>query len=399
MGYIPSAATTTLLAKLTPTGRRKLILTDNNLIESFSLGDSDANYFAAMPLTTGLVPNNGGGIGSNSGTTNSTGPNVTLKSLLVVNSTGLTQKPVEPQSSGVTIDYNLLGQTIISGTNLNQSIINRNNANTDPLVNLYYSFNLPLNSSGDFNFTGLTPTFGGFSGTALSGIATTKILAIAVNSANYGEAIDGKSIKLTITTTAATYDIYSTYQNTGLPLSVQDANYTDTAANTKFLGNNVAFLVSDGINRPNGGNGSLSWATGYGTVKPFSINAKQLYNLTTDTNLAESADTVVGIAYLDKGFLVITHPTIVNAFNVTSTATSVTLNSVSSAVVQNVTCLANRGEFGTSTNVTFRVGDTPRISEIGLYDGDGDLIAIAKMDRQVLKNVNEFLALGIKIGL
>ncbi len=70
-----------------------------------------------------------------------------------------------------------------------------------------------------------------------------------------------------------------------------------------------------------------------------------------------------------------------------------------SAVVQNVTCLANRGEFGTSTNVTFRVGDTPRISEIGLYDGDGDLIAIAKMDRQILKNVNEFLALGIKIGL
>ncbi len=275
MGYIPSAATTTLLAKLTPTGRRKLILTDNNLIESFSLGDSDANYFAAMPLTTGLVPNNGGGISSTSGTTNSTGPNVTLKSLLVVNSTGLTQKPVEPQSSGVTIDYNLLGQTVISGTNLNQSIINRNNANTDPLVNLYYSFNLPLNSSGDFNFTGLTPTFGGFSGTALSGIATTKILAIAVNSANYGEAIDGKSIKLTLTTTAATYDIYSTYQNTGLPLSVQDANYTDTAANTKFLGNNVAFLVSDGINKPNGGNASLSWATGYGTVKPFSINAKR----------------------------------------------------------------------------------------------------------------------------
>ena len=48
--------------------------------------------------------------------------------------------------------------------------------------------------------------------------------------------------------------------------------------------------------RPNGGNPSLSWSTGYNTLKPFSINQKQLYNLTTNTNLAKSADTCVGIA-------------------------------------------------------------------------------------------------------
>jgi hypothetical protein len=398
MGYIPSATTTTLLAKLTPVGRKKLILTDNNLISSFSIGDSDANYFAALPLGTGQVPGDGGTLGANSTVSNSVGSNVGIKSFLVVNSMGQTKKPTEVQSSGVTIDFIANGQTTISGASLSQNVITRTNTQTDPLVNLYYAFNLPLNTTDDFNYTGLTPSFGGFSGTALSGIAQTKIIAIGIGG-SIGELIDGKQIKLSITTTASTFNIYSTFQNTGLPLSVQDANYTDAAANTRMFGSNVAFLVSDDIKKPNGGNAALSWSTGFGSVKPFSVNAKQLYNLTTDTNLAESADTVVGIAYLDKGFLVITEPTIVNNFNPASTATSVTLNSVSSSVVQNVTCLLARGEFGVSSNPTFRNGDTPRISEIGLYDGDGDLIALAKMDRQIVRNVNEFLALGIRIGL
>jgi len=399
MGFLPTASTVTLTAKLTPTGRKKLILTNNNLITSFSLGDSDANYYSTLPLTTGQVPSNSGNIGSNGSQSNSVGANVTLKSLLVLDSTGVTRKPVEPASSGVTLDFALNGQATVSGTGMTQNVILRTNGNTDPLVNLFYSFNLPLNSTDDIKFTGITLQAGGFSGTALSGLATTKILAVGLNNNLIGEALDGKSIYLQLPTTSTTYNIYSTYQNTGLPLSVQDANYSDAAANTKFLGSNVAFLVSDEIKKPNGGNTALSWATGYGSVKPFSVNGKQLYNLITDSNVSESADTVVGVAYLDKGFLVITHPTIVNAIGLSSSGAVITVNSVSSSVAQNVTCIANRGEFGSSTNPTWRVGDVPRISEIGLYDTDGDLIAIAKMDRQIQKNVNEFVALGIKIAL
>jgi hypothetical protein len=108
---------------------------------------------------------------------------------------------------------------------------------------------------------------------------------------------------------------------------------------------------------------------------------------------------MVGVAYLDKGFLVITNPTIINNLDATSSGAVVTLNSVSSTVAQNVTCIANRGEFGSSTNSTWRAGDTPRISEIGLYDNDGDLIAIAKLDRQLEKNINQFVALGITLAL
>jgi hypothetical protein len=54
-GYT-TAATQTLIAKLTPLGRQLLVTSNNTLITSFSLGDSDANYNALLPLTTGQIP-------------------------------------------------------------------------------------------------------------------------------------------------------------------------------------------------------------------------------------------------------------------------------------------------------------------------------------------------------
>jgi hypothetical protein len=113
-----------------------------------------------------------------------------------------------------------------------------------------------------------------------------------------------------------------------------------------------------------------------------------------------TADTLVGIAYLDKGFIVITDPTIVNAYvSSAATATTVSFNSQSVGVYQIVNCIADRGEFGSTTNPTFEFNDIPRISEVGLYDDVGNLIAYAKPDRQIPKNINEFLALSIKISV
>jgi len=403
MGYVNSATTTTLTAKLTPLGRRKLILTNNNLITSFSLGDSDANYSATLPLTTGQVPADGGSIGPYNSTTNSVGPNVKIETVLTVNNTGALTKAVEPESSQLTTEYIAIGQTAITGAaNIKSNLVNRSNINTDPLVNLYHSFRLPLNTSDDYRFTGFTAAQGGYLDTAYSGLAQSQIAVIAIGNSQYGELIDGKSLKIDITTAAPllTYTIYATYENTGVSLANQDASYYDNSSNAKIFGENIAFLVSDDIQKPNGGDATLSWATGFGTAKPYSLNNKQLFNFNTNTNLSLYADKLVGIAYLDRGFAVITHPDIVFWFNFANTsASTVTLDSVSSQIIQNVTCIANRGEFGVSTNTTFKVTDTPRISEVGLYDTDNDLIAIAKLDRHLLKNVNEFLALGVKISI
>jgi hypothetical protein len=400
MGFSPTASTLTLTAKLTPLGKQRFVSnTSNTLITSFALGDSDANYNASNLLTTGQVPSESGEIGPNSGASNSISMTTKIKSFLIFNNSGTIQKLVEPQSSTVTIEQIPNGQVTISASNLTQNVINRADYNTDSLVNLFYSFGLPLNSTNDTRYTGTTFASGGYSDTALSGLAQSNIVSVAINSNTYGEMLDGKQIRMDFVTSAGTFNIYSTYQNKGGDSRVEDANYRDTSTVTANLGQNVAMLFCDAINTPNS-NPSLSWATGFGLTKPFSLNGKQLYNLQTNTNLSQTADTVVGVAYLDKGFLVLTHPTIVSAFTSSaSTATTVTFDSVSTSVSQNITCIANRGEFAKSTNPSFGVGDTPRISEVGLFDNLGNLIAMAKTDRQISKNANEFVALGIKINL
>lgn len=399
MGFNTTASTTTLTAKLTPLGRQLLVSNNNSLITAFSLGDSDANYRVTLPLNTGEIPSEGGNVGPNNTVGNSTGPTPELRSLLVVNSSGALLKAVETQSINITSEQVAIGQVTVSGSNLSHNLINRNNNTTDSLVNLFYSFGLSLDTTGDYTFTGLTSVNGGFADTALSGIAQTNILAIGIDNSTYGELLDGKVIRLDLSTTAGTYTIYSTFQNRGVSLVSEDTSIVEPSISTLSIGTNIAFLFSDGIKKPNG-DASLSWSTGFGTVKPFSVNQKELYNFTTNSNLGLTADTAVGIAYLDKGFLVITDPTIVNAFNMSgSSATTVTFNSVSTAVFQNITCIANRGEFGSSTNPTFGPTDVARISELGLYDNQGNLIALAKPDRHVLKNVNQFLALGVKITL
>lgn len=400
MGFIGTAATTNIIAKLTPIGRQLLVSTNNKLITKFSLGDSDRNYNVTSSLATGEVPNDGGNIGPNSTVTNSVGSNIRLKSLLLYNSTGALQKPVEIQSTTISSEIVSNGVTIASGTTLTHDLVDRYNYATDSLVNLFYSFGLPITAAQILNYTGKTSSQGGFSNTGLSGLSDNNILVIGIDGAEYGEMLDGKTIKLALTTTGGTYNIYSTFQNTGIPTKIQDSNYVDSSTTTSSLGNNLAFLFSDTIKKPNGGDATLSWSTGYNSVKPFSLNKKQLFNLTTDSNIAQSADTCVGVAYLDKGFLVITHPTIVDSFNLTaSTATTVTFNSISTSVYQNITCIAGRGEFGSSTNPTFSKGDIPSISELGLYDDSGNLIAIAKTDRQIPKTVQQFMALGVKIVL
>jgi hypothetical protein len=400
MGFITSANTLTLTAKLTPIGRQRLVSTNNALITSFSLGDSDANYNVPLSLTTGQVPSMAGDVGASSSISNSTAQVVVIKSPLIVNTSGVLRKAVEKQSTTVSFDNVSNGSTILSGNSLSFTKINRNNYNTDSLVNLFYSFGLPLNSSQDTTYTGLTYAKGGYSDTAISGLAQTNILVVGINNSSYGESLDGKTIKLILPTSAGTYTLYSTFQNKGTATSIEDANIRDTAIVTAGLGSNVAMLVSDNIMTPNGGSASLSWATGFETVKPFSVNGKRFYNLQTNSNVGVTADTVVGVAYLDKGFLVITNPTIVNNFTSSATtASTLTFDSVSTAVYQNITCLANRGEFGSSTNTTFTGSDIPRISEIGLYDDLGNLIALAKTDRQVTKNINEFKAFNVKISL
>jgi len=403
MGFQDTASTTTLIAKLTPLGRKLLVTNTNNLITKFALGDSDANYNVTDDLMTGQVPAIGGNLGLNSTASNSAGNEIAIRYPVYLNGLGGNLKPVDPASINVTSVVQNIGQMAgISGDSITQTLINRNDGDTDPLVNLFTSFGLPLTELEKVAYTAKTFSEGGWSDTAISGFANDKILVVAINNSEYGETLDGKEIKLDVATSSMTYTLYSTFQNKGIALSSEDSSYRDTSNQTISLGLSVAFLVSDDIMTPNGGEPSLSWATGFGSNKPYSVNKKSLYNLTTNSNVSLTADSVVGIAYLNKGLMVITDPTIVDSFNASYsgvTGTSTTFNSVATNVVQNITCIAGRGEFGTSSNPTWRTGDTVRISEVGLYDDLNRLIAYGKFDRQTLKTTESFASFGIKISV
>lgn len=401
MGFNTPTSSVNLTAKLTPLGRQRLVSTNNALITSFSLGDSDANYNSTSVLSTGEIPSLAGDIGVGNSISNSVTQNVTLRNLLVVNANGITTKSIQSQSINILSETVPNGAITITGTNITHMLIDRTQT-SDGLVNLYNSFGLPLNSTDDNIFTGITYKNGGYSDTALSALSTTKIVVLGINNSKYGEMLDGKTVKIFLPTDYGNYTLYSTFQNKSNKLATEDVTLTDTSVLAGQIGSNIAFLFSDDILTPNGGDSTLSWSTGYGLTKPFSANAKQLFNLQTNTNLNQNVDTIVGVAYLDKGIVVITNPQIVSDYyqvNPTGTTTGVTISydSVSTNVYQNITCIADRGEFGSSTNPSFEDGDTPRISEIGLYDTLGNLIAIGKPDRHITKNINDFLALGVKI--
>jgi hypothetical protein len=398
MGFISSATTINIKGKLTPIGRQRLASGLGATITNFSLGDSDANYNVFLGLDSGEVPDFSGdnlGFSSNNG-----GINYQLRSKLLFKS-NIDKKPVEPISNNINATLYPLGFNTVeySGDTISQHIINRNDFNTDRLTNLFYSFGLPIDNQSASLYTSTLSNNGGFADTALSGISSDTILVIGIDGGEYGEIIDGKTLKIELSTTGNTYDIYGTYENKNNPLQTEDSRLSDISVKTQQFGPNTCLLFSDDIRRPNNDINN-SWATGYGLNKPFSINGKKLWNFKTNPNQNRVVDKAVGIAYLDKGFIVITEPAIVNEFDLTSpsaSATTITFNSNISVVSQKITCIADRNEFTISTNNTYVLGDVPRITEIGLYDNSGNLIAIAKTNRTYYKPSDDLIVFNLTI--
>lgn len=418
MGFISSATSLTVIANLTTLGRQKLLMDSSNLITHFTLGDSDANYNAEYPLGSGEVPVVAGELSTTSGATNSLTNNFQLRSKLIRNSSKTTKKPVESTSSQVVAKTSILSAQTISATSLYQAVIDRTTTTgtASTTTNLFKTFGLPISLADKTYFT-TVPYPDGFANTALSGINQDQAVIIGIPNASYGELIDGKSIKVVLNAGGSAFTIYSTYQSTLTNQQTQDNNYVETSSELKFVrnssnpqligmnkfSNNVSFLFCDTIAKPNEDT-TKSWSTGWNTFKPFSQGQKEQFNLRTNSNLSKTGDTCVGVAYLDKGFIVITHPTIVAGFDATTSgcsATTVSYKSVTTEVSQKITCIVSRGEFGTSTNATFSSdnNDVPRITEIALLDSAENIIAVAKMDRQVELSADQFMVIGVKIAV
>lgn len=307
------------------------------------------------------------------------------------------------------------------------TIADRSDLTSREYGNLFSSFNYPITDAQKILFTGTTFANGGFSNTSFSGAANqNKICVIDIPKNQYGELIDGKSIKLTIPSGGTTIDLYSTYFNDPIAILSPDDLYSDPQPQSHQFGqpsqdnpSNVSFLFSNSLSartsNPNS-DSTKSWATGNGLLRPFN-KGKLLANFMDDTPASKKKDIALGICYLNSGFITIHDPVIVqeleknygNNFTKTgSTNATISFKSFVTEFVQHVICIGDLDEFNTSTNPTaedvYGVGminntanDPVYITSGGLYNSKNEMIAIFKTSEPIPKSKNSIIVLDVKI--
>jgi hypothetical protein len=424
MGFINSATTVTIQATLTNFGRKELIENDNSIFTHFILGDSDANYNTSETLVTGRIPSNNGDLA------NGSDYNV-ITSKLFVTVSPITKKSVKPNSDIINKTIITLGEQTVTGDSLTYLQLDKTLTNTQN-TNYFSSLSLPIRSVDVNTFTNLVSGNGGWADTSFSGLGVTKVLMGVIDNSKYGELIDGKSIKISLPvytgfttggtgTGITTYDIYSTFPRTTIPKTTLDSSYSDNSSYPQTLfGNNlkVSYLVSDDIQKPNN-DITKSWATGYDSFKPFSLNNKELINVQSVTTTGINVDKIAGVFYLDKGIFVITDQTIVenvatnfsgdvettisnnglDLYYYTGGSYNCIVDSINEDLSQDIICEASRGEFYNSQNKTLTISDDVRISEVAITDVAGNILAIGKSDRHIVKKKNDLVQISVRIAI
>ena len=66
-------------------------------------------------------------------------------------------------------------------------------------------------------------------------------------------------------------------------------------------------------------------------------------------------------------------------------------------MVQNIVCIAGRDQFYRTQNKTKGLNDEIRISEIAITTASGEVLALGKFDRQLLKKKNDIIVLDVQI--
>jgi hypothetical protein len=361
-----------------------------------------------------------------------------------------------------TLNPSFNGYNSLTGTNLRFTVAQRNPNNGRVFSNLYPAFSLP---TANFEVTGWDIDWGSNSLSEIDSAG--EVLVIEFPKNTYGELIDGRTIKLDINLNSGStpnnffVNCYSSFfagfNASSDPSAEAEVfghtsafNYVPPVTNPGVgdLSTNVAFLFSDQIKPPVAGG---SWGDGYTLSqipKGYTDGVETAYNFNngkaigTSTDGGSGMDTPVGVCYLDKGFCVVTHPTIVNNWNfsaATTYGTGIAYTGTSSAATQvyfaagntqgtffsfekqwvlNVLCRAESNEFYLTQNTTAAdlnptvvtgpvllpntnelgagtfydldsVQKPAYITEVALYDQNGTMLAIAKPDRPVKKLSNE----------
>lgn len=339
--------------------------------------------------------------------------------------------------------------TTVNGSGLTYTLCDRTDLSSKE-ANYFISFRIPHDA--DLLATGSTLSL---QNPHLQQMNVDNIVICPIPRTEYNELIDGRSITFKVPQTGSTTK------------TLVSSTYTELTKHqsSPLLGNNIAFLFSDDINLPRTGTTSggvssfvprTTWnvspfvnrpqAHAYSDLLPADINTDQRpwtgVNLAvtveevypTTTNQGYNYDIPVGYVCLDKGFMVITHPDVVNNIpwnlsqnlytNIPASATTnvyfsggsstsqVTFNDISINFRTSVVCLALPAEFVFSSNPSWDLEyniqeldngtngyDPVQVTEIGLYNKNDELIAVAKLDRPVEKSYTNLITFNLDIDV
>jgi len=361
----------------------------------------------------------------------------------------------------------------VSGKDLTFSLCDRDET-ADYGGNYFTSFNLPYESSYFGTGTTLSKRY-----PELQQLNVERIILVSIPASYYSELIDGRTIEFN-----CPQDNPGATMTSMSSITIFSSTYTSDSVlkyeSSPLLGNNIAFLFADAINKPYTGktrsdtgqeiDNSTSTTWGFDLQpkdRPAAVMYKEVqdfYNTDTrngkfsvqvptnypDGRSGYNYDIPVGFASLDEGFLIITHTGITSNFpwtsgftqadvQVTSTtlqnlkniyftgttqdltplgpdlnsnAAQVDFKDINTAFRTTAVCLGLPREFYISNNPTwdrnraivnlnedsgFISFEPIYITELGLYNEENELIAIAKTSEPVEKDYTSVVTFNVDI--
>ena len=342
----------------------------------------------------------------------------------------------------------------LNGSGLSYSLCDRTSS-TEKNSNYFMSFNLPVTYSALASGSTLA-----LNNPEIFQINVDTIVIVPIPREYYNEFIDGRSMIFTVPqVSGATMSAKTLVSSTYSTLQKRDSDI--------FLGNNLAFLFCDEINRPYTGTSNSAesshstnstWnvapytnrpaAVPYSDLDPIDINSdKRPFNsisyampvtstYPTNTNQGYNYDIPVGFVCLDKGFMIFTHPSIVNnipwtqgyqqitnVLNVSNNKSDIyftALTSISETTFTDISvnfktsavCIGMPNEFYFTNNPSWDLHknvqefsngtnnfDSVFMTEVGLYNVNNELIAVAKLSEPVEKTFTNLLTFNLDIDV
>lgn len=387
MGFIPGS-TIQIEAYLTKKGASDLMENGIKNIKYFAVSDDASNYATNQKLGFNQVYSLAGKTFVDNKFLTVLN-DMTLSSRIFVDSGSETYKSFESDSGVIMTEENV-------GDINNVGFYSIYPTYTSPLTNNYVlnwvkDLNLRYGTSDDTIWS-LPFNSGGFSNTSLQYMDPNQYSFYSIDSSQYAF-IDGKTIKFTVPiSVSGTTDLYGSYLNTNQPNTYYDSQYSDNSTFLRRFGPNTVLLFSDLVSKPNG-DATKSWSTGYGVNAPYSQGGKHLANFITGGG--RNRDIAVGMAFLDKGVIVTFYPGLTGSFN--NSLLELNNKNVVRRTVASFVCDLPLGKFYRSQNSTFYPNAPVRITSIGLFNENKELMAIGRLNSQVEKSSGQRFTFLVKL--